>query len=91
MILGLSYQGSNIGWNIAEQDAVEQVRGGWRKLHKYEFHVPHLALFDSSVLLQLFVGPWSLLQFRNLFYTDGRTPWMSDEAVARPLPSHRTT
>jgi hypothetical protein len=23
--------------------------------------------------LQLFVGPWSLLQFDNLFYTDGST------------------
>jgi hypothetical protein len=22
--------------------------------------------------------PWPLLQFRNHFYTDGRTPWMSD-------------
>jgi hypothetical protein len=25
--------------------------------------------------LQRFVGPWPLLQFRNVFYTDGRTPW----------------
>jgi hypothetical protein len=28
----------------------------------------------SSVALQPFVGPWPRLQFRNLFYTDGRTP-----------------
>jgi hypothetical protein len=28
--------------------------------------------------LQCFVEPWTLLQFRNLFYTDGRTPWTSD-------------
>jgi hypothetical protein len=26
----------------------------------------------SSMALQPFVGPWPLLQFRNLFYTDGR-------------------
>jgi hypothetical protein len=39
--------------------------------------------------LQPFVGPWPLLQFRNLFYTDGRTPWMSDQTVAKPLPTHR--
>jgi hypothetical protein len=32
----------------------------------------------SSMALGSFVGPWSLLQFRNLFYTDGRTPWMSE-------------
>jgi hypothetical protein len=37
--------------------------------------------------LQPFVGAWSLLQFRNLFYTDGRTPWTSDQPVARPLPT----
>jgi hypothetical protein len=40
--------------------------------------------------LQPFVGPWSLLQFRNLFYTDGKTPWTSDQPVLRPLPTHRT-
>jgi hypothetical protein len=41
--------------------------------------------------LQPFVGPWPLLQFRKLFYTDGRTPWTGDQPVARPLPTHRTT
>jgi hypothetical protein len=45
----------------------------------------------SSMILQPFVRPWPLLQFRNLFYTDGRTPWTSDQPVARPLPTHRTT
>jgi hypothetical protein len=43
------------------------------------------------MVVQPFVGPWFLLQFRNLFYTDGRTPWTSDQPVARPLPAHRTT
>jgi hypothetical protein len=41
--------------------------------------------------LQPFVGLWPLLQFRNLFYTDGRTPWTGDQPVARPLPTQRTT
>jgi hypothetical protein len=45
----------------------------------------------SSMALQPFVGSWPLLQFRNLFYTDGRTPWTSDHPVAKPLPTHRTT
>jgi hypothetical protein len=36
--------------------------------------------------LQPFVWPWSLHQFRNLLYTVCRTPWMSDQPVARPLP-----
>jgi hypothetical protein len=30
--------------------------------------------FYSSMALQPFVGPWPLLQYRNLFYTVGRTP-----------------
>jgi hypothetical protein len=36
-------------------------------------------------------GPKPLIQFRNHFYSDGRTPWMSDQLVARPLPKHKTT
>jgi hypothetical protein len=36
-----------------------------------------------------------LLRCRALFlfldlYTDGRAPWTSDQAVAKPLPKHRT-
>jgi hypothetical protein len=50
-----------------------------------------LSFIHSSMALQPFVGPWPLLQFRNPFYTDGRTPWTSDQPVARPLPTHRTT
>jgi hypothetical protein len=49
------------------------------------------SFIHSSMALYPFVGPWPLLQFRNLFYTDGRTPWTSDQPVARPLPTHRTT
>jgi hypothetical protein len=44
----------------------------------------------SSMALQPLVGPWPLPQFRNLFYTDGRTSWTSDQPVARPLPTYRT-
>jgi hypothetical protein len=42
----------------------------------------------SSVALQPFVGPWPLLQFHNLIYTAGRTPWTGDQSVVRPLPTH---
>jgi hypothetical protein len=45
----------------------------------------------SWMALQPFVGPWHLLQFRNLIYTNGRTPWTRDQPVARPLPTQRTT
>jgi hypothetical protein len=41
--------------------------------------------------LQPFVGPSPLLQFPDLFYTDGRTPWASDQSVEKRLPTHRTT
>jgi hypothetical protein len=36
--------------------------------------------------------PWALasaFQFHDHF-TDGRTPWTSDQLVARPVPKHRT-
>jgi hypothetical protein len=48
------------------------------------------SFIHSSMVLQPFVGPWPLLQFRNLFSTDARTPWTSDQPVGRPLPKHRT-
>jgi hypothetical protein len=51
----------------------------------------NLVFIHSSMALQPFVRPWPLLQFRNLFYTVGRTPWTSDQPVARPLPTHRRT
>jgi hypothetical protein len=41
---------------------------------------------------QAFVGPWALLlQFRNLFYAVGSTPWTGDQPVARPQATQRTT
>jgi hypothetical protein len=40
--------------------------------------------------LQPFVGPCPLFNFLIL-YTVGRTPWMGDQSVARPLSTHRTT
>jgi hypothetical protein len=36
------------------------------------------------------VGLRLFFQFHDHF-TDGRTPWTSDQLVARPLPKHRTT
>jgi hypothetical protein len=29
--------------------------------------------------------------FHSDYFTDGRSPWTSDQLVARPLPTHRTT
>jgi hypothetical protein len=58
----------------------------------YEVHSAELWAFIHSLrALQPFVGPWPLLEFRNLFYTVFRIPWTSDQPVARPLPTHRTT
>jgi hypothetical protein len=37
------------------------------------------ALFLFSVALPAHSGPWPLIQFRNLFFTDGRTPWVRDQ------------
>jgi hypothetical protein len=46
------------------------------------------SFIHSSMALQLSVGPWPLLQFHNLFYIVGRTPWRSDQPVLRSLPTH---
>jgi hypothetical protein len=43
-----------------------------------------------SMALQLFVGPWLLFQFLNL-YTVVTTPWTGHQPVLRSLPTHRTT
>jgi hypothetical protein len=40
-------------------------------------------IHSSSVAIQTFVGSWPLLQFRNHFYTVGRTPWTEDQPAAR--------
>jgi hypothetical protein len=34
-------------------------------------------------------GPWPPFQFLDL-YTVGRAPWLGDQPVARPVPTHRT-
>jgi hypothetical protein len=49
------------------------------------------SFIHSSMALQPFIRLWPFLQFANLFYTDGRTPWTSGQPVTRPLPTHRTT
>jgi hypothetical protein len=43
--------------------------------------------FIHQWLYKPIVGPWLLLQFRNLFHTDCRTSWTSDEAVTTSLPA----
>jgi hypothetical protein len=47
--------------------------------------------FFFQWLYSPFLGPGLIFQCLNLFYTDCRTPWTSDQPVARPLPIHRTT
>jgi endonuclease/exonuclease/phosphatase family metal-dependent hydrolase len=56
--------------------------------HQLKFKNTELHFF--SLALQ---PPWALasaFQFHDHF-TDGRTPWRSDQLVTRPLPKHRTT
>jgi hypothetical protein len=37
------------------------------------------------------LGPWPLFFSFTIIFTDGRTPWTSDQFVTRPLPKQRTT
>jgi hypothetical protein len=51
-----------------------------------------IKLLDFIFVLAL-QPPWALdsdFQFHD-YFTDGRTPWTSDQLVARPLANHRTT
>jgi hypothetical protein len=48
----------------------------------------YIDIYGSTVLfLRLWPNSFSFL----IIYTVGRTPWMGDLSVARPLPTHRTT
>jgi hypothetical protein len=60
---------------------------------KLQYSAIYLAIYlstylsiDSSIILLLDIG-----RFFNflILYTDGRTPWTGDQAVIRPLPTHR--
>jgi hypothetical protein len=51
----------------------------------------HLHTQFFSTVLPAHSGPRPFIQLRNNFFTDGRTPWTSDQPVARTLPKHRTT
>jgi hypothetical protein len=52
---------------------------------------PSQGRFFFPMALQPFLGPWPYISVSRSFYIDGRTPWTSDQPVARPLPIHRTT
>jgi hypothetical protein len=47
--------------------------------------------FIHQWLYNPFVGPWPPIQLHNLFFTDSKDPWTSDQPITRPLPAHRTT
>jgi hypothetical protein len=56
-------------------------------------HVPEETSSSSSSSSMVLQPPWTLasaFQFHDHF-TDGRTPWTSDQPVARPLSKHRST
>jgi hypothetical protein len=58
------------------------IRGGW--------NWPR-TLLDGVFFVLVLQPLWALasFQFPDLF-TIGRTPWRSDQLVARPLPKYRT-
>jgi hypothetical protein len=51
--------------------------------------IAFICFIHSSMALQLCVGPWSIFTL-VILYTVGRTSWTGDQAVARPLSTHRT-
>jgi hypothetical protein len=65
----------------------EAAKGGWTKLRNEKL-LPDIIVFNGSSSPLRAQVTYSV---RNLSYTVGRTPWTSDQAVARPLPTQRTT
>jgi hypothetical protein len=61
-----------------------------RPLPSKHFSYSSVILFYSMALPAHSVS-WPLIQFRNHFFTNGRTLWTSDPPVARPLATHGTT
>jgi hypothetical protein len=54
-------------------------------------HIRLFSIYKFFYWLYSPLGPWPpIFQFYDHF-TDGRTPWASDQLVSRPLPKHRTT
>jgi hypothetical protein len=45
----------------------------------------YVVIIFIIMVVQPFVGPWPLI----LDHIHGRTPWMEDQPIARPLPTHR--
>jgi hypothetical protein len=58
---------------------------------KYMFRRAVIFICFFPVALQPLPGLGLLFRFRNLLYTYGRTPWMSDQLIGRPLPTQDNT
>jgi hypothetical protein len=56
----------------------------------YIFMLPPFHSFFHQWLYSPLLGPGLFFSF-VIFFTVGRTPWTSDQPIARPLPTHRTT
>jgi hypothetical protein len=55
-----------------------------------------MAVFPMMIMIYLLTPFLLYLTVSSFFFrfdhfTDGRTPWTSDQPGARPLPKHRTT
>jgi hypothetical protein len=94
----LSYY-KKVSWNIPSLLFIPccmRVCSSTTRCGKPHMPVMMLLLMKKLSLCQIFYrlysprGPWPLFQFHDHF-TDDRTPWTSDQLVARPLPKHRTT
>jgi hypothetical protein len=66
-----------------------QSRNNYRS--EYALKSCFLEAFFFQWLFQPTQGPGLLFNSVIIFFTDGRTPWTSDQPAARPLPKHRTT
>jgi hypothetical protein len=81
--------GRNLEENV-EKYTMKRITWSSRNVSCYFIHTFSQS-FIRQWLYSSLLGPALFFSLFISVYTDGRTPWTSDQHVARPLPTHRTT
>jgi hypothetical protein len=82
-----------IFWDASAHSLLDRYKITRRRIHETVNQILNamrtsyfMFFIHSSMALQPFFGHWPLLQFRNLLYTVGRTPWTSGQPVWDVMP-----
>jgi hypothetical protein len=82
--MGLYTYGKKLRWTPVTLEGSEELNGSKDPNFGDE------CVFCSIMVRRPFVEPWPIFQLLNQ-YIVGRTPWIGDQPLTRPLPTCRTT